>query len=97
MYAVIRRYQFDPSVGEEVDRKVREILMPLLKDIPGFVTYYGLNSGAGSGASLSVFQSRAGAEASVRAAANFGQQHLYLSGLTLSKPEILAGEVQAQA
>jgi hypothetical protein len=80
-----------------VDRNVREILVPRLNAVPGFVTYYGLNSGAGSGASLSVFQSRAGAEASVRAAANFGQQHLYLSGLTLSKPEILAGEVQAQA
>ena len=95
MYAVIRRYQFDPSVGEEVDRKVREILMPLLKDIPGFVTYYWLNSGAGSGASLSVFDSREGAEASMRAAANFVQQHL--SGLTMSKPEILEGEVQAHA
>jgi hypothetical protein len=78
-----------------VDRNVREILVPRLNAVPGFVTYYGLNSGAGSGASLSVFQSRAGAEASVRAAANFGQQHL--SGLTISKPEILAGEGQAQA
>ena len=97
MYAVIRRYQFDSSASEEVDHQVRETLVPLLKAIRGFVTYYWLNSGAGSGASLSVFQSRAGAEASVRAAANFGQQHLYLSGLTLSKPEILAGEVQAQA
>src|SRR5215212_10906394 len=97
MYAVIRQYQFDPSASEEVDRKVREHLVPRIKAIPGLVTYYWLNSGEGSGASLSVFQSRAGAEASVRAAANFTQQHLYLSGLTLSKPEILAGEVQAQA
>jgi hypothetical protein len=56
------------------------------------VTYYWLNSGAG--ASLSVFDSRAGAEASVRAAANFVQQHL--AGIT-SKPEILEGEVQAHA
>jgi hypothetical protein len=80
-----------------VDRNVREILVPRLNAVPGLVTYYGLNSGAGSDASLSVFQSRAGAEASVRVAANFGQQHLYLSGLTLSKPESLEGEVQAQA
>ena len=94
MYAVIRQYQFDQSGGEEVDRNIRETLVPLLKDVPGFVTYYGLNSGAGSGASLSVFQSRAGAEASVRAAANFTQQHL--SGIT-SQPEILKGEVQAHA
>jgi len=94
MYAVIRRYQFDPSVGEEVDRKVREILMPLLKDIPGFVTYYWLNSGAGAGASLSVFDSKEGAEESVRVAATFAQRHL--ADIT-SKPEILKGEVQAHA
>ena len=95
MHAVIRRYQFDPSASEELDRKIRETLVPLLKDAPGFVTYYWLNTGEGSGASLSVFQSREGAEESVRAAANFTQQHL--SGLTMSKPEILEGEVQAQA
>jgi hypothetical protein len=97
MYAVIRRYQFDPSVGEEVDRNVREHLVPRLKAVPGFVTYYWLNTGEGSGASLSVFQSKEGAEESVRVAASFGQQHLYLSGLTMSKPEILKGEVQAHA
>ncbi len=95
MYAVIRRYQFDPSASEEVDRNIRETLLPLLKDVPGFVTYYWLNSGEGSGASLSVFQTREGAEESVRAAANFVQQHL--SGLSMSKPEIFEGEVQAHA
>jgi hypothetical protein len=95
MYAVIRQYQFDQSGGEEVDRNIRETLVPLLKEVPGFVTYYWLNSGAGSGASLGVFDSREGAEASVRTAANFVQQHL--SGITMSKPEILEGEVQAHA
>jgi hypothetical protein len=95
MYAVIRQYQFDQSASEELDRNLREHFVPLLKAMPGFVTYYWLNSGEGSGASLSVFDSREGAEASVRAAANFVQQEL--SGITISKPEILAGEVQAHA
>jgi len=94
MYAVIRRYQFDPSASEEVDRNVRETLVPLLKDVPGFVTYYWLNSGEGFGASLSVFESQEGAEASVRVAATFAQRHL--ADIT-SKPEILKGEVQAHA
>jgi hypothetical protein len=47
--AVIRRYQFDPSASAAVDRNVREILVPRLNTVPGFVTYYGLNSGAGAG------------------------------------------------
>ena len=69
--------------------------MPLLKDVPGFVTYYWLNTGEGTGASLSVFESREGAEESVRVAAKFLQQHLL--NLTISKPEIIEGEVQAHA
>jgi hypothetical protein len=77
-----------------LDRNLREHFVPLLKAMPGFVTYYWLNSGAGSGASLGVFDSREGAEASVRTAANFVQRHL--ADIT-SKPEILKGEVQAQA
>jgi hypothetical protein len=40
MYAVIRQYQFDPSASEAVDRNLREIFMLLLKEVPGFVTYY---------------------------------------------------------
>jgi hypothetical protein len=95
MYAVIRRYQFDQSASEELDRQIREILVPLLRDLPGFVTYYWLNTGAGSGASLSVFESRDGAEESVRVAAKFLQENL--SGLNISKPEIIEGEVQAHA
>ena len=95
MYAVIRRYQFDQSASEEIDRNLREQFVPLLKEMPGFVTYYWLNSGAGAGASLSVFESKEGAEESVHAAANFVQQHL--SGLNVSKPEIFEGEVQAYA
>jgi hypothetical protein len=95
MYAVIRQYQFDQSASEELDRNLREHFVPLLKEVSGFATYYWLNSGAGFGASLSVFDSREGAEASVRAAANFVQQEL--SGITMSKPEILEGEVQAHA
>ena len=95
MYAVIRQYQFDQSASEELDRKVREIFMPRLKAMPGLVTYYSLNTGAGSRASLSVFESKEGAEESVRAAANFVQQEL--ADITISKPQILEGEVQAQA
>jgi hypothetical protein len=69
--------------------------VPLIKDVPGFVTYYWLNTGEASGASLSVFESREGAEESVRVAANFIQQHF--SGVRISKPEIIEGEVQAHA
>ena len=93
MYAVIRKYQFDQGISEELDRKVRELFVPQLKTIPGFVNYYWLESGDGTGASLSVFQDKSGAEESVRLAARFVEQHL--AGLPVTSPEVTAGEVQA--
>ncbi len=95
MYAVIRKYQFDQRNSEELDRKIREVFVPLLKKAPGFVGYYWLDTGEGSGASLTVFQDKAGAEESVRIAANFVRQHL--AGITVSSPDITQGEVQAHA
>lgn len=93
MYAVIRKYQFDQGVSAELDRKIQEFFVPLLKNVQGFVAYYWLDDGKGTGASLSVFQDQAGAEESVRIAAKFVAQHL--GGLTLGSPEITQGVVQA--
>ena len=94
MYAVIRRYRFDPNANEEINRQVKEGFVPLIRKAPGFVAYYWLNTGEGEGASFSVFQDKAGAEESVRLAADFVQQHL---ASLLGKPEITPGEVQAHA
>ena len=93
MYAVIRRYKFDKRSSDEINRRVRDIFVPLLRKAPGFVAYYWLNTDDG-GASLSVFQDKAGAEASVRAAADFVQQQL---ASLVGKPEIVQGEVRANA
>lgn len=94
MHAVIRRYQFDPRKSEEVNRKVRDILVPLVQKEPGFVGYYWLDTGEGVGASVTVFEDEAGAEQSVRLAADFAQQHL--AGI-VGKPEVTMGKVQAHA
>jgi hypothetical protein len=94
MYAVIRRYQFDPSASAEINRQVSTTLVPIIRDVPGFVAYYWLDTGAGEGASLSAFQDKAGAEESVRLAAEFVQHHL---ASLVGEPEIIQGEVQAHA
>ena len=94
MYAVIRRYGFDPKSSAEINRRVQEGFTPLIRKTPGFVAYYWLDTGAGVGTSLSVFQDKAGAEESVRLAADWVQKNL--AGL-LGKPEITEGEVRAHA
>ena len=78
MYAAIRHYHFKKEEGEKLDQMVQELLMPLLKKVPGFVNYYWVDTGEGEGASLSVFEDKAGADESISVAAKFVKEHLTL-------------------
>jgi len=59
----------------------------------GFVPYYWLDAGNGEGASLGVFKDKAGADESVRRAAEYVKEHL--SKLLTQKPEIIEGPIKA--
>ena len=92
-FAVIRHYHFDPKNGAEIDKQVREGFVPLIRKAKGFIRYYWLDTGAGDGASFGLFRDKAGADESVRLAADFVQKHL--SKLVTSKPEVIEGPVVA--
>jgi hypothetical protein len=94
MYAVIRRYQFDPESSAEINRKMQEDFVRLICNAPGFVAYYWLDTGEGAGASLSIFEDKTGAEKSVHLTANYVQKHL---AALLGRPTITQGEVRAHA
>ncbi len=94
MYAVIRHYRFDPANAEEIDRRIRDAFVYLLRKAPGFEAYYWLDTGEGEGASISVFATKDGAEESTRIAATFVEEHL---ANLLGKPELIRGEVRARA
>src|SRR5205085_1377324 len=66
MFAVIRHYHFNPKDGAEIDRRIHEDFVPIVKKAKGFVRYYWLDTGKGEGASVSVFEDKAGADESVR-------------------------------
>jgi len=57
------------------------------------VRYYWLDTGNGEGASVSVFKDKAGADESVRLAADWVKENL--SKLLIQKPEIIAGPIKA--
>ncbi|MGE4053183.1 MAG: hypothetical protein AB7F99_00175 [Vicinamibacterales bacterium] len=93
MFAVIRHYHFDKKDSAEIDRLVQEGFVPILRKAPGFVRYYWLDAGDGEGASFGVFRDKAGAEESVRIAADFVKNHM--AQLLKEKPEIIEGPIKA--
>ncbi|GAA2836138.1 hypothetical protein GCM10010441_70690 [Kitasatospora paracochleata] len=92
MYAVVRRYDgvTDPA---EAGRRVSEGFVPLLSRVPGFVAYYWVDAGAGVMVSTSVFRDEAGAEESIRRAAEFVRDNL--AELLPNPPQVTAGQVVA--
>src|SRR5215470_10487842 len=76
MFAVVRHYHFEKKDSAEIDRLIRDEFVPLVKKARGFVRYYWLDSGSGEGASFSVFKDKAGADESVRLAADFVRERM---------------------
>jgi len=93
MYAVVRHYHFKKEDSAKIDKLVQEGFVPLIKKAKGFVRYYWLDTGEGEGASFSVFQDKAGADESIRLAADFVKAHL--AEITIQKPEVIEGPVKA--
>jgi hypothetical protein len=94
MYAVTRRYQFDPAASQEISNHINDGFIPLVRQTPGFVAYYWMDTGEGVGISMGVFESPAGADESVRIAGDYVRENL---AHLLGTPEITKGEVWAYA
>jgi len=93
MYASIRRYRTpDP---EEIRRNVEVGFLPQLRTQPGFVSYTLVHAGNGVMVSVSVFETREGADESNRMAAEWVAQNV--AALVQGRPDITQGEVVAHA
>lgn len=101
MYASIRHYQIKPGTLAEITRQAEEGFLPIISKAPGLIAYYIVpeNKGAGSTSSsfttISIFQSQAQAEASVRLAAEWVKQNL--AALVEGPPIVTSGEVTLHA
>jgi hypothetical protein len=95
MYAVVRRYTLKPGGARELAGRVEREFVPIIQAVPGFVSYMFLEGGQEWGrdvlSTISVFSSRDGAEASVRAAAKWVGENL--GAFEPSQPSVTAGEV----
>jgi hypothetical protein len=94
IYTVIQHYTFDSQSNAILNRTINEELVPLLRAAPGFVAYYWLDSGDGSGVSLSMFEDQDGINTALELAAHFiEEQRVALVG----KPDITKGKVTVHA
>ena len=93
MFAVIRHYHFATSDSAEIDRLIQDEFVPIISKAPGFVRYYWLDTGAGEGASFGVFKDKAGADESVRLAADFVRTKM--ARLFREQPVIIEGPIKA--
>ena len=90
MFATIRYYRTDPDSIESIARRVEEGFVPIIRETPGFVSYFVLAPREGEIVSVSVFEEQRGAEESNEKAEEWVRQNL--SDL-LPSPEFADGEV----
>ncbi len=91
MFISIRRYKVNPDNIAEIAKRAQAGFVPIIKGSPGFVAYYGLDTGDGTGATVTIFEDKAGMEESNRRAATWVKENL--AGLLDSPPEITMGDV----
>ena len=89
MYAMVRTYSVAPDLADELVGRSDDVTR-LISEIDGFKAYYLIRTEGGA-VSVSVYDSRAGAEESARAAAGFLADAL--GDMNVGAPEISAGEV----
>jgi hypothetical protein len=92
MYVAVRRYKVKAGSMDEIVRRAQEGFVPLIRQAPGFVAYYGVVTGSELLLTVSIFQDQAGADESTRLAADWVRQNL--AALVEGPPELEAGEVR---
>jgi Antibiotic biosynthesis monooxygenase len=95
MYAAIRRYTIKGTTAEELARRADEGIVPTLREVPGFLAYYLIGAADDTMASVSVFETREGAEQSTRLAADWVKRNL--APFVPTPPQVTTGDVLVQA
>lgn len=93
MYAAIRRYNIAPGSAGTIADRVNADFLPQLATQAGFVSYQVIDPGDGTIVSVSIFEDRAGVEASTRLATEWVRSSL--ASMIRTAPVIVSGEVLA--
>ena len=96
MHATIRRYEgVDTTRTNELVGKVNEMLVPQLRELPGFAGYYLIEAGNGILTSFGLFDTSEHAEESTKLVAKWITDER-LNSVVPNAPKITSGKVVAQ-
>jgi hypothetical protein len=93
MFATVRRYEgIDSSNIDELTKKVNESLAPKLSKLPGFSSYFLIDTGNGVMSSIGVFETSTQADDSTRVASEWVRDEK-LERILQNPPKVTDGEV----
>jgi hypothetical protein len=93
MFATVRRYEgIEPSNIDELTKKIGESLAPKLSKLPGFSSYFLIDTGNGVMSSIGVFETSAQANDSTRVASEWVRDEK-LERILQNSPKVTDGEV----
>ena len=95
MYIAIRKYYIIPGAVDEWMRRVQWGFVPIISQMPDFISYYALKTRDDEAISVSIFDTQAGAEESVRQAAEWVATNI--ASLNQGLPEITVGQARIQS
>jgi hypothetical protein len=97
MHATIRRYEgVDTTRTNELVGKINNMLVPQLRELPGFAGYYLIEAGNGILSSFALFDTPVQAEESTKLVAKWITDEK-LSSVVPNAPKITSGKVVAQS
>jgi hypothetical protein len=95
MYIAIRKYYIIPGAVDEWMRRVQWGFVPIISQAPDFISYYAVKVRDDQAVTVSIFDAQAGAEESVRQAAEWVATNI--ASLNQGLPEITVGHVRAHS
>jgi hypothetical protein len=97
MHATIRRYEgVDTTRTDEVSSKVKETLVPQLRELPGFAGYYLIEADNGVLSSLGLFETSEQADESTKLVAKWITDENFATAIP-NAPKITSGKVVAHS
>ena len=90
MFTSVRKYRVRRGSVEELARRVRETFVPMIREMPGFRSYYLLDGGPDVLITISIFDSADEAFASNERAADWVRNNVL--EFTRGMPEVMVGD-----